>query len=295
MRKIFQTHILKILKVPRVDFFMASIVKGNVLIFVFPTEKSCQIIVVFGCNSQSFLNKKTLNYILISLLYTIILASPSIATHLKYLLVFIYKSIINVNLYKTTSTDEIDLRQQRIHTKIYLILFISCLSVLLFYTAIIERSITKTQTMPSIDDYKYLMDVYADNLNCPCTRISIPYNEFVTELRVSAFHQACTTKLIQNALAAGNHTQFHLNFQPSRTDYNYFYWVFISTTYKCFVKRIAKSLSTKVSIFFVKFVSCAKCYCQKCIFRAILINRTSSSNRTSVRESLSVAKKSSFE
>ena len=102
-----------------------------------------------------------------------------------------------MNLYKTISTDEIDLRQQRIYTRIYIVSFVSCLSVLLFYTAIIERSITKTHTMPSINDYEYLLDLYSDNLNCPCKRISIPYNEFITELQVNAFHQACSTNVIR--------------------------------------------------------------------------------------------------
>ncbi len=110
-----------------------------------------------------------------------------------------------MNLYKTTSTDEIDLRQQRIQTRIYLVLFISCLSVILGYTAIIDRSITKTLVMPSIADYEHLLDFYSVDLNCPCTRISIPYKELITDLRVNAFHQACSTNLIELSLTAGNY------------------------------------------------------------------------------------------
>jgi len=139
-----------------------------------------------------------------------------------HLFSFIYKSIINMNLFKTTSTDEIDLRQQKIYTRIYLVLFISCLSVLLFYTAIIERSITKIQTTPSIEDYEHLLDLYSDEINCPCTRISIPYNEFVTDLRVNAFHQACSTNLIQESLVAGNYASCDLHLQSIRLCYFYF-------------------------------------------------------------------------
>ncbi len=108
-----------------------------------------------------------------------------------------------MNLYKTISTDEIDLRQQRIYTRIYIVSFVICLSVLLFYTAIIERSITKTHAMSSINDYEYLLDLYSDNLNCPCKHISIPYNEFITELQVNAFHEACSTNVIERAFTTG--------------------------------------------------------------------------------------------
>ncbi len=112
-----------------------------------------------------------------------------------------------MNLYKTTSTDEIDEQQQRIYTRVYVVLFISCLSVLLFYTVVIERSVTKTHMRPSVMDYEHLLKLYSDGVNCPCTRISIPYNEFVIELRINAFHQACSTNVIRLVVATGTYCE----------------------------------------------------------------------------------------
>ena len=147
-------------------------------------------------------------YLSTLILFITILASPSFFVHLKRLCTFVWKSIININLYKTASTDERDLQQQRLYTRIYIITFVGCLCVLLFYTAIIERSVTKTYTISSITDYEYLLNRYTDNINCPCTRISIPYNEFVTDLRVNRMHQACTTSLIEKSLRTGKYFEY---------------------------------------------------------------------------------------
>jgi hypothetical protein len=153
----------------------------------------------------------------VSILCMIILALPSTTSRLNHLFRVIYQSSINMNLYKTTSTDEINVKQQRIYTRVYLALFISCLSVLLFYTAIIERTITETHTLPSITDYEHLLDLHGDDVNCPCTRITIPYNDFITELRVSEFHQACSTSLVQTTFTEGNFDHFSLCFQTTPT------------------------------------------------------------------------------
>ena len=103
--------------------------------------------------------------------------------------------------------DEVNLRQQKLNTRIYIILFTSCLCVLLFYTAIVERSAIKIHTIFSIEDYEHLLDVYSDGVICPCTRISIPYSDLVTELRVDVFHQACSTALIWASMRAGKYAR----------------------------------------------------------------------------------------
>ena len=132
-----------------------------------------------------------------------ILVSPSLFNRFKHLCIVSGKTIININLYKTGSTDEIDLREQRLHTRIYIIMFAACLCLVLFYTAIAQQSVTNTYQISSMEDYEHLLNLPQNNVNCPCTRISIPYNEFVTELRVDTIHQGCSTNLIRMALIAG--------------------------------------------------------------------------------------------
>ncbi len=147
----------------------------------------------------------------------IVLALPSITSRLNHFFRITSRSIINTNLYKTTATDEINVKQQRIYTRVYLALFLSCLSVLLFYTAIIERTITETHTLPSITDYEHLLNLYSDDVHCPCARISIPYNDLITKLRVNEFHQACSTDLVYSSFITGNLDHFSLCLQTIPT------------------------------------------------------------------------------
>ncbi|CAF2902166.1 unnamed protein product [Rotaria sp. Silwood2] len=74
----------------------------------------------------------------------------------------------------------------------------------MFYSSIIGRVIRKTHLQPSIEDYEHLLNLHPDGVDCPCTRISIPYNTFVTQLKVDLYHQACTTDVIERTLIMGS-------------------------------------------------------------------------------------------
>jgi hypothetical protein len=84
------------------------------------------------------------------------------------------------------------------------IMLIISLGIIVFYTVIIQRSITKIHMEPSIEDYEYLSSLDLDDLSCPCTFISIPYNNFITELYVNEFHQACSIDIIDRVIWIGN-------------------------------------------------------------------------------------------
>lgn len=108
----------------------------------------------------------------------------------------IVQSIKAVNLFESTQVDPNSIRRQQYYTQIYLVLLISSLSVLLFYSSIIVRTVTKRHDHPSIKDYEHLFSIYENNLECPCTKIAIPYYTFVHQLKVKSFHQVCSTKLV---------------------------------------------------------------------------------------------------
>ena len=94
----------------------------------------------------------------------IILALPSISARISHILHVIYQSMINMNLYKNiTAVNETIIKQQKIYSKIYLILFIGCLSIILFYTAIIQRTLIKTHKISTIMNYEYLLNLYSNN------------------------------------------------------------------------------------------------------------------------------------
>ncbi|CAF3472806.1 unnamed protein product [Rotaria sp. Silwood1] len=81
----------------------------------------------------------------------------------------------------------------------------------MFYSSIIGRVIRKTYLQPSIEDYEHLLNLHSDGVDCPCTRISIPYNTFVIQLEVKSYHQVCTTDVIERTLIMGS------IFEPSTT------------------------------------------------------------------------------
>ena len=113
--------------------------------------------------------------------------------------------MINLNLFPSVSNDINHLQEQRLHTRIYLIIYSITLCLLLFYSGVIERKIIKNHLLTSMMDYEQLHEQYAQEMNCPCVKISIPYNDFVTELRVQSFQQACSPGLISLFLEFGKH------------------------------------------------------------------------------------------
>jgi hypothetical protein len=139
----------------------------------------------------------------------VVLVLLPVITRLKRRFNIILESILNYNLYQTTSTEEANVHEERMYTRVYVIVFTSCLTLLLFYTAVKEQTITKTYAQPSFMDYEHLRNLYFDDISCPCTRISIPYKEFVTTLRVDTFHQACSTSVIRFTLIGGNDALSH--------------------------------------------------------------------------------------
>ena len=97
-------------------------------------------------------------------------------------------------------------------------MFAASLSVLLFYTAIAERSMIKTYPTPLMKDYEQLLQLYSESVSCPCTHISIPYNEFVTELYVKSFHAACNDEIANISLTTSEYLRRNFHFNGGRTD-----------------------------------------------------------------------------
>ncbi|CAF1304496.1 unnamed protein product [Adineta steineri] len=116
--------------------------------------------------------------------------SSSIGVRFRNFPRIIYDKIKNFNIYETESTENTHIRQQQIYTRVYLFLYVILLSIVLFYTVLIERRISKTHFLHSMDDYEQLLNLYPDDISCPCTYTSIPYHKFITKLQVNSFHDS---------------------------------------------------------------------------------------------------------
>ena len=136
------------------------------------------------------------------------------------------KSIRSLNLFKSNLTDATNLKMQHISTRIYLLLLLSCLTTLTLYSTVAERIKSETVQYPTSADYQRLIAIYPDTLDCPCTRTSIPHNEFVVELQVTTYHQACLTSTVDNSLNIGSYATFEGSFIDG-TDFEKWKFLFL--------------------------------------------------------------------
>ncbi|CAF0769385.1 unnamed protein product [Adineta steineri] len=105
-------------------------------------------------------------------------------------------TVRNFNLFSSTtlSTDEHQLQNQRISTRLFIILLTLSLTILVLYTSLINVTKTIDISSPTIAQYSQLYSTYPQTLDCTCTDISIDYDKF---LQVNyTLHQICTSTFI---------------------------------------------------------------------------------------------------
>ncbi|CAF1576804.1 unnamed protein product, partial [Adineta steineri] len=92
------------------------------------------------------------------------------------------------------STDQHQLQNQRISTRLFIILLTLSLAILVLYTSLINVTKTIDISSPTIAQYSQLYSTYPQTLSCACTDISIDYDKF---LQVNyTLHQICTSTFI---------------------------------------------------------------------------------------------------
>ncbi|CAF1439702.1 unnamed protein product [Adineta steineri] len=103
----------------------------------------------------------------------------------------------NLFLSNPPSTDENQLRNQRISTRIFIILLTLSLTVLVLYTSLVNTTQTIHTISPTITRYSQLYSTYPQTLECTCTDISIDYDKF---LQVNYKpHQICTSIFVNDS------------------------------------------------------------------------------------------------
>ena len=105
-------------------------------------------------------------------------------------------AVLTLNLFSSASpsTDENELRNQRISTRLFVFLLVLSLTILVMYTSLV--TITKTATIPGSSFQRYLQFAsrFSKTLTCSCTKISINYEKI---LRVTYnLHQVCTRDFV---------------------------------------------------------------------------------------------------
>ena len=92
------------------------------------------------------------------------------------------------------STDQYQLTTQIISTRLFIITLILSLTILIIYTSAVTTIKTITINAPTLDQYSNLYINYSQSLTCPCTKISITYDQLV---HVSyTLHQVCSSSFV---------------------------------------------------------------------------------------------------
>ncbi|CAF1091478.1 unnamed protein product [Adineta steineri] len=125
---------------------------------------------------------------------------------IRKLIKLLSTSLIELNIFSTrdfgSNTDQITAKRYgRWATRLYIILFLSCLIILISYTTIRPASLTETFKKPCFIRYTYLKKTYGNNLKCPCSKLASTYDRFV-EIKPE-FHLICSSEFISEEWRIG--------------------------------------------------------------------------------------------
>ena len=101
--------------------------------------------------------------------------------------------ILELNFFPSNppSTDEHHLQNQRISTRLFIIVLTTSLVILLIYNATLVTTHTYTMKTPTLQQYEQLLSKYSQTIVCPCKNISISYMKF---LHINyTLHQVCSS------------------------------------------------------------------------------------------------------
>ncbi|CAF1607460.1 unnamed protein product, partial [Adineta ricciae] len=93
------------------------------------------------------------------------------------------------------TTNEHELRNQKISTRLFVILLVLIMTILLLYTSLTNITRTVVIEKPTVETYLNLYSKYPQTLTCPCSTISINYGDILS-IQYS-FHQVCTSDFIR--------------------------------------------------------------------------------------------------
>ncbi|CAF0768516.1 unnamed protein product [Adineta steineri] len=116
---------------------------------------------------------------------------------LKSLYHSLHRKFIKLNLFHSQSTDLTTVHREILSTRLYLVVLLISVFTLTLYTSINGLIKEKIVHSPSLAVYKKLQKQYPDTLQCPCTKLAIPYRTFVNV--APSFHQVCSSDFISQS------------------------------------------------------------------------------------------------
>lgn len=109
----------------------------------------------------------------------------------------LWRSFLELNLYKQWSSDANTIRKEHFATRLYICSLALIIVVIGTTAALVSRTISKTEYSPPHTRFSTLASKYPGTIYCPCSSIGIAFNTFVsTHVR---FHQVCSSPFVQQA------------------------------------------------------------------------------------------------
>ncbi|CAF0897908.1 unnamed protein product [Adineta steineri] len=106
--------------------------------------------------------------------------------------------IKRINLFQDNDkTNEEDIKNQKISTIIFLILFTISIIALFLYSSLTPITKTVVVKQPFLSDYKQLEEKYSNTLLCACTSVSNEYNKFISSF-TPTFNQVCSSDFVSD-------------------------------------------------------------------------------------------------
>ncbi|CAF1494463.1 unnamed protein product [Adineta steineri] len=136
------------------------------------------------------------------------------------------KTLLELNIFQPSdfgsSVDRLTAKQYgRWATRLCILLFLSSLIILIFYTIIRPHSVTKTFDQPLFNSYERLQQIYKNELKCSCSQIASTYNKFV-EI-IPKLHPICSSEFVSKEWHMGIIDGLAPNFSIySKNDYRRF-------------------------------------------------------------------------
>ncbi|CAF1160810.1 unnamed protein product [Adineta steineri] len=120
--------------------------------------------------------------------------------------------IKRINLFKDIDkTNEEDIKNQKISTIIFLILFIISIVALFLYSSLTPITKTVVLEQPSLSDYQQLEEKYSNTLLCTCTSVSNEFNKFISSF-TPTFNQVCSSDFVSDKWL--NYVNYRLFIEP---------------------------------------------------------------------------------
>lgn len=113
---------------------------------------------------------------------------------------WLWNKVRSLNFFNSKSSDPSVKRREQHTTRVYILLLIVASIVLFCYSVFNQKTVIYTVDQPTEATYINLLAKYGDKVQCPCSRLALPYEAFITI--EASYHQICSSEFISDSFIA---------------------------------------------------------------------------------------------